>query len=61
MLRNLLANLPAPGADESFETIASSDAVRIERIVSQGHTSPPGFWYDQQWNELVVVLSGAAG
>ena len=34
--------------------------VRIERIVSTGQASPPGFWYDQDWGEWVVLLSGAA-
>jgi len=34
--------------------------VRIERIVSTGHTSPEGFWYDQAEHEWVTVLSGRA-
>ena len=34
--------------------------LRIERIVSQGHASPPGFWYDQDEHEWVVVLQGSA-
>jgi cupin 2 domain-containing protein len=29
-------------------------------IVSVGHASPEGFWYDQPQNEWVVVLRGAA-
>ena len=32
----------------------------IERIVSVGHASPPGFWYDQEWDEWVKVLQGEA-
>jgi cupin 2 domain-containing protein len=32
----------------------------VERIVSQGHCSPEGFWYDQDENEWVIVLSGIA-
>ena len=35
--------------------------VRIERIVSTGQASPPGFWYDQDRAEWVLVVSGAAG
>jgi cupin 2 domain-containing protein len=35
--------------------------VRIERIVSTGQASPPGFWYDQPWTEWVLLLAGAAG
>jgi cupin 2 domain-containing protein len=34
--------------------------VRIERIVSKGHSSPESGWYDQEENEWVVVLKGAA-
>ena len=34
--------------------------MRIERIVSQGHASPEGFWYDQDQHEWVLVLKGAA-
>ena len=33
---------------------------RIERIVSQGHASPEGFWYDQDEPEWVALLQGAA-
>jgi cupin 2 domain-containing protein len=57
---NLYAALPQPGADEAFETLLQSGAVRIERIVSHGHASPAGFWYDQEEGEWVVLLQGAA-
>ena len=50
-----------PRADEEFiETLVSSREVRVERIVSQGHCSPKGFWYDQPEAELVFLLSGNA-
>jgi len=57
---NLLDNLPADVAEELFTAILQADGLRIERIVSQGHASPPGFWYDQEENELVIVLQGSA-
>jgi cupin 2 domain-containing protein len=44
--------------DELFQTILTAANVRIERIVSQGHASPEGFWYDQHQHEWVVVLRG---
>jgi cupin 2 domain-containing protein len=47
--------------DERFETLLHSGSVRIERIVSHGHASPPGFWYDQAEHEWVMVLQGQAG
>ena len=34
--------------------------MRIERIVSRGHASPPDFWYDQDWHEFVLLMSGRA-
>jgi cupin 2 domain-containing protein len=58
---NIFGDLPASGADEQFIQLLSSAHVRIERIVSHGHASPPGFWYDQDWPEWVLVLEGAAG
>src|SRR5215831_3544246 len=41
--------LPASrrSAEEEFTQLLRAPAVRIERIVSHGHASPPGFWYDQ--------------
>ncbi|MCJ2376338.1 cupin domain-containing protein [Vibrio sp. ZSDZ34] len=56
---NLLKHLPVDMTDESFEDIVFSDSVRIERIVSQGHTSPNEGWYDQDENEWVMVIKGA--
>jgi cupin 2 domain-containing protein len=35
--------------------------VRIERIVSNGHASPDGFWYDQNEHEWILLLEGEAG
>jgi cupin 2 domain-containing protein len=57
---NLFADVPAHLPDEIFTTLLEAANVRIERIVSQGHASPPGFWYDQDQHEWVVLLKGAA-
>jgi cupin 2 domain-containing protein len=57
---NLFTDLPRNLPDELFTTLLDSANVRIERIVSQGHASPDGFWYDQEQHEWVVVLKGAA-
>ena len=37
-----------------------SSSVRIERIISRGHTSPETGWYDQDKAEWVIVLTGEA-
>jgi cupin 2 domain-containing protein len=57
---NLLADLPRQMPDELITTVLDAADVRIERIVSHGHASPGGFWYDQDQHEWVVVLTGAA-
>ena len=57
---NLFASVPADLPAELSELIANNGDVRIERIVSKGHMSPDGFWYDQDEDEWVVLLSGAA-
>ena len=58
---NLFANLPQQPADEIFESLAGSPAVRIERIVSTGQATPAKQWYDQQRDEWVALIRGAAG
>ena len=58
---NLFADLPAQLPEELFEVLAQSGGVRLERIISLGHATPPGRWYDQDTNEWVVLLRGAAG
>ena len=57
---NILSRIPAPGADEAVEALLKADGVRVERIVSYGQSSPPGFWYDQEEAEWVLVLRGRA-
>ncbi len=59
-ITNLFADLPNEIPDELIETLLQAKMVRIERIVSRGHASPPDFWYDQPENEWVVLLRGAA-
>ncbi len=59
-LKNLLSPLPPPGTDEHFETLLSRSGLRLERIVSHRHTSPPGFWYDQGHDEWVMLVQGHA-
>jgi cupin 2 domain-containing protein len=39
----------------------TTDNLRIERIVSTGQASAPGFWFDQDWAEWVLLLAGSAG
>ena len=60
-MKNLFESLGEPGSPEEWvDVLAAAGDVRVERIVSQGHASPEGFWYDQQEHEFVAVLQGAA-
>ena len=43
-----------------MDQLVTDGSVRVERIVSTGQASPPGFWYDQELAEWVVLLAGAA-
>jgi len=58
--RNLFRPLPASGGEEHFETLAGAAGVRVERIVSHGHRTPAGQWYDQHDDEWVCLLQGHA-
>jgi len=58
---NIFESLPRGAAEEVFADLLKRPGVRIERIVSTGQASPPGFLYDQPHDEWVILLSGAAG
>ena len=58
---NIFANIPDELPQELVERLGEAEGVSIERIVSRGHATPPGEWYDQERNEWVVLLRGAAG
>ena len=51
-------SLPLP--EEFSEPLFSAGGVLIERIISHGHHSPEGFWFDQERDEWVVLLQGDA-
>jgi cupin 2 domain-containing protein len=57
---NLLENVPTSLSEELFQKLLERPNLRIERIVSRGHRSAEGFWYDQAQNEWVLLIQGAA-
>ncbi len=59
-LKNIFANIPKQFDNELFDELLQSENIRIERIVSKGHTSPRSGWYDQHDDEWVLVLKGEA-
>jgi cupin 2 domain-containing protein len=43
-----------------MDELCQAKAFRVDRIVSAGQMSPPGFWYDQVFDEWVLILQGRA-
>lgn len=59
-LKNIFESIPDNLDEEVFELLVQSKNVKIERIISKGHTSPESGWYDQERDEWVIVLKGEA-
>jgi len=57
---NIFKNIPKDLTEEFFENIVVSKNLKIEKIVSKGHTSPKSGWYNQDMDEWVIVLKGEA-
>ncbi len=58
---NIFANVPTCLDEEEIAILAQFPGARVERIVSTGQASLPGFWYDQDRTEWVILLAGSAG
>lgn len=59
-IQNIFDNVPYSLTEELSQTIATKNNIRIERIVSEGQATAIGEWYDQAWDEWVLLLSGSA-
>lgn len=57
-MTNIFDNLPDDLSEEHVLDLLCRPELRIERIVSKGHSSPPSGWYDQMEDEWVLVLKG---
>lgn len=60
-ISNLLLALPPASGSEQVLELLSRPGLKVERIVSTGQASPPGFWYDQPQGEWVLLVQGEAG
>ena len=60
MVGNLFKKLPDNLPQELCTVLVQSEQAKVERIVSDGHASPEGFWYNQEQDEWVLLLSGSA-
>lgn len=62
IVQSLFSQLPTDDSasltSEWVEEIIHSKNVRVERIVSFGHSSPETGWYEQAENEWVLLISG---
>ena len=59
-VENIFSNIPEAIPDELFHTLLSKKQIKIERIVSKGHSSDLDNWYDQTQDEWIIVLEGQA-
>lgn len=57
---NVFAGIPEELPGEEFKVLLDAGYFVMERIVSRGHSTPSGQWYDQEQNEWVLLLAGAA-
>jgi cupin 2 domain-containing protein len=53
-------SVQALSKNEQVDELLARPEIKVERIVSMGHASAPDFWYEQDWEEWVIVLSGEA-
>lgn len=60
MVNNIYEQIPQEVKKEIFTDLLITENVRIERIISKGHSSAEDFWYDQEQNEWVLVVKGHA-
>ena len=59
-MSNLFDDVPRHLPTEHIDVLLEAPGLRLERIVSTGHVTPPGEWYDQDRDEWVLVLRGRA-
>jgi cupin 2 domain-containing protein len=59
-LKNIFEGVSEVLNDEFIEELVVNKNFKLERIVSDGHSSPANSWFDQKKNELVILLSGSA-
>ncbi|MCK9490572.1 MAG: cupin domain-containing protein [Sulfurimonas sp.] len=57
---NIFLNISSDLQDEIFEDLVKKESFKLQRIISQGHTTPKDEWYDQDEDEWVMLVSGEA-
>jgi cupin 2 domain-containing protein len=59
-LTNLFGDIPVQTKHEEFTELHSRPGARIERIVSNGQSTPVGTPFNQDHDEWVLLLRGSA-
>ncbi len=59
-ISNIFENIKIDKQNEQFFDLFKNENVRIEKIVSNGQSSPKDFWYEQKENEFILLLEGFA-
>ncbi|MFQ5652509.1 MAG: cupin domain-containing protein [bacterium] len=59
--QNIFTDIPDQFSEEILESLVETNQFALKRILSRGQATPRGQWYDQERDEWVVLLSGAAG
>jgi cupin 2 domain-containing protein len=57
---SLFADVPSELPAELTTVLAAGSGARIERIVSRGHATADGEWYEQDEHEWVLLVAGTA-
>jgi cupin 2 domain-containing protein len=60
MVNNLFSDIPHDISEELFTTLISTKHIKLERIVSQGQSTPPGKWLVGNKAEWVILIKGSA-
>ena len=62
MKKNIFEGVPEnlELSEEFIDKIINTENLIIKRIISKGHKSPKGEWYDQDKNESVLLIKGSA-
>ena len=57
---NIFEKIIVDKTEEFFFEIFKNETIKIEKIVSNGQTSPENFWYEQEKSEFILLLEGFA-
>lgn len=60
VINNLYGNIPAILDEEYFEVLLEDEKFFLERIVSEGQSTPEGTWLCENSEEWVILLQGSA-